>query len=483
MPLNELKANIDGIIRMNSTRRGVLGPHAQSVEARHDDLALSRGRRVYVQTSKRRGAGKCLSSGPFVERNEHDCERCRTYPCCVSETVSRIREGSLLAVPDLAPETTDPPPRKAIGTFDDWVKAYQGLGSPEANLKPPRLGFAKDLAVKAGHIAFSRSGDIFTMDLATGVETQLTRKAQRNVSPEFLADGKRIAFLSNRDGMAWRVYIMNLDGTDQRPITRTFAVWYGAPSFAITPDGAHVAYIAATGAKDVWPHEQLHLVDVTRGDDQPIGELDDLDKPAFVPGDPTLLYVVAGGFDREHLISVDVETKRLKRLPHAGNHLFSGPRKLGDQLLFAAGPTGAYCCRESRLFTTTLDGGRIKQLGTFWVSGSMQPEISPHSSKIAIEWSVREGGFGADWRNEISLLNADGGFRRSLTALFPRPFYSAFEPAWAPDDRHIAFTLSLCPYAGCEPTIRSVVVVDTKDPKGVPAFIAYGGEPSWSAIP
>lgn len=145
MPLNELKANIDGIIRMNSTRRGVLGPHAQSVETRHDDLALSRGRRVYVQTSKRRGAGKCLSSGPSSSGTNTIANVAAPIPAASPRPSAESEKAPYLPSPDLAPETTDPPPRKAIGTFDDWVKAYQGLGSPEANLKPPRLGFAKDL--------------------------------------------------------------------------------------------------------------------------------------------------------------------------------------------------------------------------------------------------------------------------------------------------------------------------------------------------
>lgn len=384
---------------------------------------------------------------------------------------------------DSAAEPTDPPVHKTIGTFDDWVKAYEGLGHPETHLKPPRLGLAKDLAVKSGRLVYARSGDIFAMDFATGVEKQLTQKSQRNISPVFLGDGKRIAFLSNREGMLWRVFLMNADGSDQRPITKKIVERYGLPSFAITPDGTRVAYATAIGDSNTWPGEQLHLVDVKSGEDVAIGEPEDIGYMGFLPGNPNLLYAVEGGFDHEQLVAIDVTTKSIKRLPRADHNLFSSARVLGNQLLFAAGPTGAYCCRESRLFTTTFDGTGIKALGSFWVSGTMQPEVSPRGTKIAIAWSVREGGFGADWRNEISLLGPDGTFRWSLAAQFPRPFYSAFEPTWAPDDRHIAFTLSLCPYVGCEPTIRSVVVSDTQNPKGVPAFIAYGGEPSWSPVP
>lgn len=376
-------------------------------------------------------------------------------------------------------EKTEEPKRKAIGTFDDWVKAYEGIGSPERNKRPPRLGLPKDLAIKTGRIAFSRSGDIFSFDLATGVETQLTRNTQRNIDPVFLADGRRIAFLSNRDGMVFRVFLMNADGSDQKPITAKFVDYYG-PKFAISPDGKSAAYVEKEGKE--WPFERLHLVDVASGKDERIGDLDDVNGLTFSPKGDELFHVV-GGFDAERIAALDIATKRIRLFSQAGNHMFDAPQQLGDRLLFSASGTAAFCCRNSRLFTTAPDGSGIHQLGPFEVPGSMHVTISPRGSKLAIAWSAREGGFGADWRTEIAILDANGILQRSLTDAFPRPFYSAFEPTWAPDDRHLAFTLSLCPYVGCEPTIRSVVVVDTTNPKAVPAFIGYGGGASWSPVP
>lgn len=46
---------------------------------------------------------------------------------------------------------------------------------------------------------------------------QLTRDQGRNRDPVFSPDGKQIAFSSDRDG-SWKLYVMNLDGSGQRPL-------------------------------------------------------------------------------------------------------------------------------------------------------------------------------------------------------------------------------------------------------------------------
>jgi hypothetical protein len=76
----------------------------------------------------------------------------------------------------------------------------------------------------------------------------------------------------------------------------------------------------------------------------------------------------------------------------------------------------------------------------------------------------------------------DAGPARPLTPDFPCPFYSATHPSWATDSRHLAFDLSLCPYVGCDLTIRSVVLVDTAASTPKLAFVGYGGTPEIAPV-
>jgi len=78
------------------------------------------------------------------------------------------------------------------------------------------------------HIAFMgrvhNRWEIFVMNAADGSgRAQLTHsdppldQPPSNVAPAWSPDGRHIAFLSNRDG-PWRIYVMNVDGSEQRPM-------------------------------------------------------------------------------------------------------------------------------------------------------------------------------------------------------------------------------------------------------------------------
>ncbi len=86
--------------------------------------------------------------------------------------------------------------------------------------------------------ALYREFDIYLLDPRTGRETRLTSvdgyDAETTVSP----DGKRLVFMSHRDG-AFTLYTMNVDGTDVRRVEQK-KCYTGGPFFS--PDGRWLVF-------------------------------------------------------------------------------------------------------------------------------------------------------------------------------------------------------------------------------------------------
>ena len=69
--------------------------------------------------------------------------------------------------------------------------------------------------------------------------TQLTHNSDNNFAPAWSPDGRRLAFLSSRDG-DFEIYVMNADGTNQTQLTHTNYEGAGRPAWS--PDGRRLAF-------------------------------------------------------------------------------------------------------------------------------------------------------------------------------------------------------------------------------------------------
>ena len=76
---------------------------------------------------------------------------------------------------------------------------------------------------------------------ATGERYQLTHNKKASLSPEWSADSKRLAFLSDRDGKQ-QIWAISATGGEASQLT---AVETGVTSFKWSPDGAAIAYTSA----------------------------------------------------------------------------------------------------------------------------------------------------------------------------------------------------------------------------------------------
>nr|WP_194308477.1 PD40 domain-containing protein [Gemmobacter straminiformis] len=86
----------------------------------------------------------------------------------------------------------------------------------------------------------SRVIDVYTIPVAGGAETRLTRGEGHCDGPDYSADGSLIYYNCDRDGHA-QIWVMKADGTDQRKLFADDCVnWFPHPS----PCGKHLLYLA-----------------------------------------------------------------------------------------------------------------------------------------------------------------------------------------------------------------------------------------------
>ncbi len=123
--------------------------------------------------------------------------------------------------------------RRALSLEDTW--AFRTI--TEMQLSPDGRRMAFTLETQEQEQNEKRSA-IWVLDLSTGVSRQFTSGVKHDTAPRWSADGRFLAFLSDREGEKSQVWLMPADGGEARKLTK---MKQGVSEFCWAPDGKWIA--------------------------------------------------------------------------------------------------------------------------------------------------------------------------------------------------------------------------------------------------
>jgi dipeptidyl aminopeptidase/acylaminoacyl peptidase len=240
-----------------------------------------------------------------------------------------------------------------------------------------RVAFTVSEPVKGA----SRSRHIWILDVGTREARRVTNSEKSEFASRWSLDGRRFAFLSDREGTT-QIYLLPTDGGDAIRLTEGKN---GVRAFEWSPDGKQIAFLASE------PKSEAEEKKEKDKDDARVVDRDD--KPS-------------------RLWLIDVESKKLRQLT-AGNWQIQEAKWMpdGDRLIVSATDHPEVDQDTNRIFLIGTADGQMKQVaaprGPFG-----QLSISPDGSSVAYLAARIDGPSPHDlYQQQLA-----GGPARNLTA-------------------------------------------------------------------
>ncbi len=383
------------------------------------------------------------------------------------------------------------------------VSAPPGMTTHEIPIKVDNGTWMNvDVSPDGRTIAFDLLGDIYTMPIAGGTPTRIAAGLPYEHQPRFSPDGRRIAFTSDRGG-GDNIWIMNVDGSDKRQLTKEDFRLLNQPSWS--PDGRfivakkHFTTGRSLGTGEVWLYHVSGgggVLLVKRASEELQKELGE---PIYAPDGKSVYYTrnVTPGpifeyaqnsytdlFDIERY---DIETGEVsKAVSGAGGSVRPSPAPDGRKIAFVRRENGKstlwvkdFVSGEERRLYDALD----RDVQETWAVTGVYPNMAwTPDSRALVFWA---GG-------KIRRVSADGGgasvipFRIDDTRVVIDATHPQIEVA--PD----RFQTRMPRWASVSPDGRAVVFETlgklwTKPMAGGPARRLVGGDeselelwPAWS---
>lgn len=237
-------------------------------------------------------------------------------------------------------------------------------------------------------------------------------------TPTPLGGGGQIIFVSNRDGNE-EIYIMNIDGSEQKNLTRHFA---NDTIPAWSPDGKRITF--ETNRDGNW---EIYIMNADGSEQKRLtnNNFEDHD-PDWSPDGKKIVFHSNRSDGIWRIWAMDVEDdfhqESLTDNPNGDWAASWSPD--GKRIAFASD----FVTGKGEIYMMNSDGSNLVNLTQNSARDSV-PHWSPDGSKIAF-YSERDG------NREIYVMMANGENQERLTNNSSRDFLGT----WSPDGKHIVFT-------------------------------------------
>ena len=271
-----------------------------------------------------------------------------------------------------------------------------------------------------GRIAFgaffdnNRQADIWSIRPGEDELHQLTDAPGHDICPAYSADGKRIAFCSDRTG-AYEIWVMDANGKRERQLTQlgTSATF---PDFS--PDGNRLVFSAPPTRED---NTDLWLVPSGAGAPTRLTNTPDTleENPVWSPDGTTILFVrIAGDFSGGQLWTMDVASGEQTQLTFDPTFKDQTPDWSPDGTRIAYGA-------DEDIWIMNADGSNQDNL-TSSPNAEFGTAFSPDGTHIAFTGT---GGPVPTGQRYVQTIRTDGSDRRIVA---PTPGLRQAVPGWQP---------------------------------------------------
>jgi TolB protein len=219
--------------------------------------------------------------------------------------------------------------------------------SRQLNINPAWSPDAKALA----YTTYRPNPDIFVSLIYQGVLQNPTKSVGANYLPVFSPDGKRIAFMSGRDGNP-EIYVMSVDGSNLRRLTNHPAE-DGSPTWS--PSGSQIAFTSGRTGKP-----QIYIMNAADGSGLERVTIDEseADRATWSPAPFNEIAFAARTGPGYDIKVLDVATRRVNRITHGeGSNESPAFAPGGRHLAFSSTRGG-----RTQIYTIGRDGRGVRQI-------------------------------------------------------------------------------------------------------------------------